>query len=169
MFKLLLLLFLLASCSKNPSWDLAKPIYVNNELNLGGKEEILIPAIKAAISNARGVVYSDPVEQILTLVSTDEEDCSRPQIRAYTHIPDDFTIHVCRTFTLSSPYTIPTATLTFMHELGHELAGRSDHLDCSTHSIMTASSNCGPSKLEYTSFDVSYICSTGNTINGLCK
>lgn len=173
---ILLLLFINCGIDSDPihppkRWNLAEYIYIDNQLNISPeKNAILFTGMKGAISNAGGVVVDFYVPQVLTIKSTNEEDCARPMIRAFTHFPTNGIINFCTNFALSMPYTVRIATNTAMHELFHELSNRDDHLDCTAERpIMAANASCSQDRTDYTNLDKSYCASKGYTVGGLCK
>jgi len=172
MYRYLLLPVFMAllSCEKTPNFDLSKPIFIVNQMTLPqDKQSLFLEAMKEAILHTKGIVSADKTTlQKIILVNTDEEDCQNPEVRAFVHLPDNFIIHLCTTFSITMPYTLPIAIDTMMHEWGHEVGNRSDHLPCESHSIMTPTPFCHPGQKEYTQNDIEYLCNSGNTIHGIC-
>jgi|JI9StandDraft_1071089.scaffolds.fasta_scaffold44312_3 hypothetical protein len=175
---LLILLLALMNCgidsdltNQPKRWNLSEYIYVNNQLDISSeKNAILFIGMKGAISNAGGLVVDFPVSQVLTIRSTNEQNCARPMIRAFTHFPTNGIIYFCTDFALSMPYTVRIATNTAMHELFHELSNRDDHLDCTAERpIMAANASCSQDRVDYTELDKKYCGAKGYTIGGECK
>ena len=175
---LLILLFALANCGidsdpTNPPkrWNLSEYIYVDNQLDISPeKNAILFTGMKGAISNAGGVVVDYPVRQVLTIKSTNEENCKRPTTRAFTHFPTNGIINFCTNFALSMTYDEASATNTAMHELFHQFSNRDDHLDCTTERpIMAATADCSNNRTTYSEADKIYCGTKGYTIGGNCK
>ena len=175
---LLILLFALANCgidsdplNKPRKWNLSEFIYVDNQLDISPEKNLLLfTGMKGAISNAGGVVADSPVRQVLTIKSTNDENCKRPTVRAFTHFPTNGIINFCKDFALSMTYDEASATNTAMHELFHELSNRDDHLDCTDEKpIMAATADCSNNRTTYSEADKIYCGTKGYTIGGNCK
>ncbi len=175
---LLILLLALMNCgidsdltNQPKRWNLSEYIYVNNQLDISSEKNlILFIGMKGAISKAGGVVVDFPVQQVLTIKSTNESNCKRPTTRAFTHFPTNGTINFCKDFAIKMAYDINSATNTAMHELLHELSNRDDHLDCTDDKpIMAATADCSGNRTSYSETDKSYCVLKGYTTGGICK
>ncbi len=164
-----LALLITLNCS-GAHWDLTNPIHVYIvDKDTFPKQELFISAANNAILAAGGIVLgSEFTDQKLGLQSTDDDRCLNPEVRGFTHIPTNGIINICRTFANTMPYTLSIATDTVMHELGHELADKGEHLSCDTKSIMTAVPYCHQGVTKFTPLDIRYICENGNTRGSIC-
>lgn len=161
-----------------PRWDLSKRIYITLSDHMP-KPMLVRAATIQAIIQAGGTVTEDPkADQKIEIVDTDDGPCPLPYKLAFTITPVDGVIHLCRTNLINIPYTQNSLTDVLFHELGHELSNRGKHIggedlvlnyvDCKSHAVMSSSTDCHPGVTAYTPEDIDYICSTGNTINGIC-
>ncbi len=168
--KSLLPLFLLLSCAVTPNWNLSQSILISiTDPTLD--QTMVNTATTMAIKNAKGIISTDPnTKQKLTLYTTDKDTClTDSKAVAFADLNNGGkAIGLCKRQNITPIYTETQLEDILKHEFGHLLANRRDHLDCASKSIMTAQGSCHQGVMTYTSLDVEYICSTKNTIGGIC-
>lgn len=156
-----------------PRWDLSKPIYVEVVLhdgmnNLPHAAEN-VAALKTAIQMAGGIVSEVPVDQVIYLDNSDAPPCTSSdtnEVDAWVPLPLDRAVTICHSNAVLSTFTQEQRIAIMLHELGHLFGNRGGHLMDGV-SIMnpTATDHVGQS---YTWADKEYLCSSGNTIHGVC-
>lgn len=157
-----------------PRWHLDEAIYVTITDTMP-KRDLVAAGIRNAISKMGGKLSPDPAtEQQIHMLDTDGDKCGERGVQAFTPLPVNGSIYVCHSATVLASYTADQVLQIMMHELGHELSNRRDHLGgdpappaCNSHTIMASNSICRTG-VEYTGEDLEYICSGRNVVGGRC-
>lgn len=170
-----------------PRYNLSAPIYVELEdkLTPDGRSSFPHPeewrqALQNAVSLARGRTTQDrSAKQYITLYNTDSGKCDNRNTFAFA---DDLTwnrIAICHSLIVVNDafFAASDRKLDLMlHELGHILGGHGGHIggddipvdECPFKNIMAWNIRCHPGLSRYEGVDLDYVCSSGNTINGIC-
>lgn len=170
MRKFIVLFLLLLSCGPLQSgWDLNKPIFVSVNSDVPNSD-LFFRGINKAIKATGGIITSTSTIQILYISSgnpNSDLECKDKNRAAVAILkPDGNRIVVCPV--VNNP-TQAEADAFMYHELGHILSFRTDHLPCESKAIMAPTITCHGRVDVYPKLDVDYICSTGHTMNGMCK
>lgn len=149
-------------------WDLRAPVFITVSPTMPHRD-LVVQASRGAVSQAGGAVTLDSlVDQHLDVMDTDGGRCPEPGVLAYTPVPVTGTIYLCHSALVLATVTPPWLLDIMLHELGHTLANRWDHLSCESHAVMSPRTDCHPGQSTFTPLDKEYVCSSGATRGGPC-
>lgn len=150
-------------------WDLRSPVYVAVSDTMP-RRDLVLQGTRDAVSQAGGRLTTDAAAaQRLTILDTDGDRCQEPGVSAYTPLPANRTIYVCHSALVLSSATLDYVFDVMLHELGHELANRGDHLPCESRAVMALNIACHRNQPRFTALDVQYVCALGTTHGGPCE